>query len=159
TSAALEAKGVSPDFMPTEHISDAILPGLGELQEKWVLLPLADIAHDSLPRAIQDAGGVSHVVTAYHTVPAAPDHQGLANIQEGVDVITFTSGSTARNFVALTKDGGLDPFHLSGNPIVACIGPKTAQAARQAGFTVDLVAEEYTTEGLVDKIASNFESL
>jgi uroporphyrinogen-III synthase len=160
TAAALEARGVSPDFMPSEHISEAILPGLGELQEKWVLLPLADIAHEGLPKAIQDAGGVSHVVTAYHnTVPAAPDPEGLANIQAGVDVITFTSGSTAHNFVALTQNGGLDPFHLPGNPIVACIGPKTAQAARQAGFTVDIVAEEYTTEGLVETLTRNLESL
>jgi uroporphyrinogen-III synthase len=159
TAAALEANGVSPDFMPAEHISEAILPGLGELQEKWVLLPLADIAHESLPRAIQDAGGVSHVVTAYHTIPAAPDPEGLANIQAGVDVITFTSGSSARNFATLTENAGLDPFHLPGSPIVACIGPKTAQVASQTGFTVDIVAEEYTTNGLVETLTKNFETL
>jgi uroporphyrinogen-III synthase len=47
----------------------------------------------------------------------------------------------------------MDPFHLPGNPIVACIGPKTAQVAQQTGFTVDIVADEYTSQGLVDKIA------
>ena len=155
TAAALEACGVSPNFMPSEHISEAILPGLGDLHERWVLLPLADIAQNTLPNAIQDAGGISHVVIAYHTVPAMPDPEGLAEIQAGVDVITFTSGSTARNFVELTQNAGLDPFDLPGNPIIACIGPKTAQAAGEVGIMVDIVAEEYTTERLVEAIANH----
>lgn len=157
TAAALKAGGISPDFIPAEYVSDAIVPGMGALHDRWVLLPTADIAHDSLPKAIQDAGGVSHVVTAYHTVPAEPDPEGLASLQEGVDVITFTSGSTVRNFVTLTQKAGLDPFHLPGNPSVACIGPKTAQVARETGFTVDIVADEYTTQGLVDKIARSLD--
>lgn len=76
TAASLEDKGLSPDLIPTEYISEAIVPGMGELHEKWVLLPLADIAHDTLPKAIQEAGGVPHVVTAYLTIPAAPDPEG-----------------------------------------------------------------------------------
>ncbi len=40
--------------------------------------------------------------------------------------------------------------HHSGRPIIACIGPITAAAARDKGLVVDLVAEEYTIEGLVD---------
>ena len=153
TAASLQARGLHPDLVPTEYISDAIVPGMGELHEKWVLLPLADIAKDSLPKAIRDAGGVPHVVTAYHTIPATPDPEGLTELQAGVDLITFTSGSTARNFVTLIQKAGMDPFHLPGNPIVACIGPKTAQVAQQTGFTVDIVADEYTSQGLVDKIA------
>lgn len=153
TAAALEAWGESPDFIPTEYIAEAILPGLGDLQSRWVLFPMADIAHNTLPSAVQVAGGISHVVTAYHTLPTEPDSEGLAAIQAGLDVITFTSGSTARNFVALTKNAGLDPFNLPGNPTVACIGPKTAQVASEVGFTVDIVAEEYTVEGLVAAIA------
>lgn len=153
TAAAMESRGISPDYIPAEHVSEAIVPGLGELDEKWILLPTADIAQDSLPKAIQDAGGLSHVVTAYHTVPAEPDPEGLANLNVGVDVITFTSGSTVHNFVTITQNAGLNPFHLPGSPSVACIGPKTAQVAQDKGFTVDIVADEYTTQGLVDKLA------
>lgn len=157
TAAALKARGSSPDFTPAEYVSEEIIPGMGVLQDRWVLLPTADIAHDSLPKAIQDAGGVSHVVTAYHTIPAEPDPEGLASLQAGVDVITFTSGSTVRNFATLTQKAGLDPFHLPGSPNVACIGPKTAQVARNSGFTVDIVADEYTTQGLLDKIARDLD--
>jgi uroporphyrinogen III methyltransferase/synthase len=43
----------------------------------------------------------------------------------------------------------MDPFQMAGDPKIACIGPITEQAAREAGFAVDLVAEQYTTEGLI----------
>ncbi len=156
TAARLLDGDVTPNFIPDEYIAEAILPGLGELNDLWVLLPMADNAHDTLPHAIQKANGNAHVVTAYHTLPAEPDPVGLAAICEGVDVITFTSGSTARNFVKLLEHAGLDPFHFSGEPKIACIGPKSAQTAQELGFSVDIVASTYTVDGLVQAIASHF---
>ncbi|MEW6717844.1 MAG: uroporphyrinogen-III synthase [Chloroflexota bacterium] len=156
TVARLLDGGVTPNFIPDEYKAEAILPGLGELNGRWALLPMADIAHNTLPHAIQKANGIAHVVTAYHTLLAEPDPVGLAAIYDGVDVITFTSGSTARNFVKLLEHAGLDPFHLSGDPKIACIGPKTAKTVKELGFSVDIVASTYTVDGLVRAIASHF---
>jgi uroporphyrinogen-III synthase len=64
TAARLLEGGVSPHFTPEEHIAEAILPGLGDLNDRRVLLPLADIARDTLSQAIQRANGITHVVTA-----------------------------------------------------------------------------------------------
>lgn len=152
TAAKLDDAGIQPDFVPQKYIAEAILPGLGTIKGRWFLLPMADIAHDTLPRAIQMADGISHVVTVYHTLPAKPDRPGLTALQEGVDVITFTSGSTVRNFIRLVQEAGLDPFRLPGLPKIACIGPKTAGTAAEAGFQVDFVADPHTTDGLVDAI-------
>jgi uroporphyrinogen III methyltransferase / synthase len=156
TAARLSTGGIQPDHVPDEYLGEAILPGLGDLAGHWVLLPTADIAHDTLPRAIQAADGIAHVITAYRTLPAEPDPQGLAAIRDGLDWITFTSGSTARNFVGILRREGLDPFHLPGEPGIACIGPKTAQVAQELGFQVDLIAETYTVEGLVQVIESQW---
>jgi uroporphyrinogen-III synthase len=156
TAASLLRGGVTPDFVPEAYVAEAILPGLGDIGGRWVLLPMADIALDTLPQAIQKANGIAHVVTAYHTLPASPDPIGLAAIRDGVDVITFTSGSTARNFIALLERAGLDPFHLSGDPKIACIGPKTAQTAQELGYSVDIVASTYTVDSLAKAIASHF---
>jgi uroporphyrinogen-III synthase len=149
TAARLIAADIYPDFVPDEYLGEAIRPGLGDLKGRWVLLPTADISHDTLPRLIQAADGIAHVVTAYHTLPAEPDPEGLSALREGLDWITFASGSAARNFAAMLQNLGMDPFHLPGAPRIACIGPKTAHVARESGFQVHLVAKTYTSEGLV----------
>ena len=148
TAAKLKEGGISPNFVPDQYIAEAILPGLGELRNRWVLLPMADIAHDTLPNAIQNCDGIAHVVTAYHTVPVEADAGGLLALKEGVDCITFTSGSTARNFYELVQHAGLDPLNLPGNPKIVCIGPKTARVAHEFGFEVNLIADPHTTDGL-----------
>jgi uroporphyrinogen-III synthase len=40
---------------------------------------------------------------------------------------------------------------------LACIGPATADAAREAGWDVDLVPDEYSSAGLVDALAGSVE--
>ena len=159
TAARLIEGGFSPHFMPQDYLAEAILPGLGDLNDRWVLLPLADIAERKLAQAIQSANGIAHVLTAYHTLPAEPDPAGLAAIRSGVDIVTFSSGSTARNFVSIVERAGLDPFQLPGKPRIACIGPKTAQEAQRLGFSVDILANTYTTEGLVQAIAAQIQNM
>jgi uroporphyrinogen III methyltransferase/synthase len=158
TADALRKHNIEPDFIPEEYITDAIVPGLGDLKGKWVLLPRAEIARKELPEAIVKAGGIAHEVVVYQTLPAEVDIDGLAALKSGVDVITFTSASTVQNFVAITKQNGLDPENLLNNPLFACIGPITEQAAREEGLSNLVVAKEYTTEGLI-QIISNLEKL
>jgi uroporphyrinogen-III synthase len=61
-------------------------------------------------------------------------------------MITFTSSSTVRHFVDAM------PGALADRVRIACIGPITAQTARDLGLRVDIIAQEYTTRGLVDAI-------
>jgi uroporphyrinogen-III synthase len=152
TASRLEENGIHVAFVPQEFVGEAIVPGLGDLRGRWVLLPTADIASPVLPKAIEAAGGVVHVITAYHTLPAEVDQEGLAALLQGIDVLTFTSGSTARNFNLMVQQAGLNPFALPGDPLVACIGPKTAQVAQELGFNVEIIAEDYTIVGLVAAI-------
>lgn len=150
TAEALKIRGVSPDFVPEEYVAEAILPGLGELKGRWVLLPRAEIARKALPEAIINAGGVAQEIAVYQTLPAHPDPLGLKALRTGVDIITFTSPSTVLNFMGIARNAGLDPLNLPGHPLFACIGPITASVARQEGLAVDMVADKYTTEGLVE---------
>jgi uroporphyrinogen-III synthase len=150
TAEALRARGVTPDFVPDEYVAEAILPGLGDVRGKRILLPRAEIARKELPEAIARAGGSAHEIAVYKTLLARPDPNGLAALQAGVDWITFTSPSTVQNFIEIVHGQDMNPFHLAGSPKVACIGPITAQAAREAGFEVTLVAETYTAQGVVE---------
>jgi len=59
----------------------------------------------------------------------------------GAQYVVFTS----KTGVELAADAGWDP----GDATLVAIGPATAAAARDAGWTVDVVPEEYTSAGLV----------
>jgi uroporphyrinogen III methyltransferase/synthase len=154
TAEALQARGITPDFVPDEYIAEAIVPGLGDLRGRWVLLPRAEIARKALPEAICEAGGFAHEIAVYKTLPAEPSPEGLAALRSGVAVITLTSPSTVHNFLAVARQNELDPLALPGNPLFACIGPITEQAAREEGLVNLVTAKEYTTEGLVEVINS-----
>ncbi len=152
TAEALRLRGIEPFLVPEEFTGEAILPGLGNLRGKWILLPRAEIARQVLPEAIRAAGGVAHELVVYRTLPAEVEAEGLAKLKAGVDWITFTSPSTVQNFAQLVRQHGLDPLDLPGKPKIACIGPITEQAAQEAGFEVEAVAGEYTTDGLIEVI-------
>jgi uroporphyrinogen III methyltransferase/synthase len=158
TAESLRMRGIKPDFVPQEYVAEAILPGLGNLNGKWILLPRAEIARKELPEAIIKAGGIAHEIIVYKTLPAKPDADGFAALKAGVNVITFTSASTVENFVAIMRQNKLEPLNLPNNPLFACIGPITEQAARSEGFENIVVAKEYTTEGLIEAI-TNMEKL
>jgi uroporphyrinogen III methyltransferase / synthase len=154
TAEALKARGITPDFIPQEYVAEAILPGLGDLKGKWILLPRAEIARKELSEAIVKTGGIAHEISVYKTLPTQPDPDGLAALKSGVDVITFTSASAVAYFVAVVRQNKLDPLNLPNNPLFACIGPITEQAARAEGLLNLVVAKEYTTDGLIEAIRS-----
>ena len=154
TAEALQARGITPDFVPDEYVAESILAGLGDLRGKWVLLPRAEIARQALPEAICEAGGIPHEIAVYRTLPVQPDPEGIAALRAGVEFVTLTSPSTVQNFVVLARQNGLNPLSLPGNPLFACIGPITEQAAREAGLVNLVTAKEYTTEGLIEAISS-----
>lgn len=153
TTEALRKHNIEPFFVPDDFVSDEILPGLGDLHGKWVLLPVAEIARQVLPQAITTAGGVAHEIAVYRTLPADVDAEGLAALKTGVDWITFTSPSTVQNFAQLARQHGLDPLNLPGQAKIACIGPVTEKAALDEGFVVSATASEFTTEGIIEVIS------
>lgn len=60
------------------------------------------------------------------------------------------------DLVVLTSTSGVDLAAQAGwmpmDQRLAAIGPKTADRARTMGFTIDLVPDEYTSEGLVEAL-------
>ena len=149
TSRALVAHGLRPDLVPERFVAEGLLevfpdppPGGGR-----VLVAQAAGARPVLADGLRSAGWQVEVVEAYRTVhaPAGPDRVRAA---AGADMVTFTSGSTVSGYLAAV---GIDPPPRA----VACIGPITARAAREAGLTVDVEATEHTVTGLVEAIVSH----
>ncbi len=152
TAAALKQRGVIPDFVPDEYIAEAILPGLGDIRGRRILLLRADIARTALAQAIRAAGGLAEDVSAYRTLPAAIEPEAWEPIKAGVDILIFTSASTVAHFVRMLGEQGFTAHKLPGNPRIACIGPITVAAASDHGLRVDIVPKSYTIEGLVNAL-------
>ena len=154
TAAALEQRGIRPDFTPSRSVSSAALEELAayDWNGVYVLLPAADIGRDELADGLAKLGAEIRRVTAYRTI-TPPDAAQRARdaFAEGIDVVTFTSSSTVRNLLSLLDDKDV----LSSN-LIACIGPVTAGTARDLGLRVDIVAEEYTVDGLADALGKHF---
>ena len=79
--------------------------------------------------------------------------------EKSVDMVTFTSSSTVKNFITLLDIGSPDEMQkLMAGVAVATIGPITAKTAEQFGLHVDVQPEEYTIPDLVDSIVKHFTS-
>ena len=157
TAEALRAAGAHPDFMPAEYVAEAIAAGIGPVAGQRVLLPRADIAREALAVELRRMGAGVEEIAAYRTVPRPPDAQAVAAALAGhPDVITFTSSSTVRGLLAALA--GMNLAEALRGVAIACIGPITAQTAREAGLRPQIIAEEYTMPGLVRAIVAYFTS-
>jgi len=154
--AALSVLGVDVQIVPDEYIAEALAEALNLAAGTGIFLPQADIARDTLHDQLAAAGAEVSVVSAYQTVMG----QGGVNLpallrDSQVDALTFTSSSTVTNCVQRLQNEGGDPALLA-EIVSACIGPKTAQTAREAGLRQILMPEDYTLAGLVSVLAAAF---
>lgn len=154
TSARLKAWRYAVDLQPEEFVAEKVVEAFKKevsLENLRILLPRAAEARDVLPKQLEAMGALVDDVAAYRTVPETGDPAGGVRRfrQEGADVITFTSSSTATNFAALdlTLPRGLK---------TASIGPITSETLTELGFNVDIEASEYDIPGLVRAILDYF---
>ena len=162
TAAAVRALGINPDLVgeqPEQTTgpgnSASLLADFPEFDDLLdpvdrVLLPRADIATETLAAGFRERGWEVDDVTAYRTVRAAPP---AAPIREaikagGFEAVCFTSSSTVRNQVG-----------IAGKPhartVVACLGPKTAETAREFGLRVDVQPETPDVGAMVEALAAH----
>jgi uroporphyrinogen-III synthase len=155
TATYILEHGIRVDYFPDEYLSEAMLSGFGEnIHGTRFLFPQSNLARTALADGIRSAGGHVSQVVAYCTVLNDPDQSELKELRAGVDVVTFTSPSTIKKFITIVRKNGLDPRNLPGDPLMACIGPVTEQAAKEAGLPNLIAAKEYTTAGLLAALQS-----
>ncbi len=148
TAARLRDRGLRPALMPSRFIAEDLADALAAAMtpRARILVARAAGARDVLPDRLRAAGARVDVLELYRAVPPPGLRQRLAQNLDRVDMVTFTSSSTVAHF-AQAIDGPLPDVVA-----VACIGPITAQTARDLAMRVDIIAQEYTTRGLVEAI-------
>lgn len=160
TAARCTDYGVVPDYVPSEYRAEGVLEGFCERgvgEGVRVLIPRALEAREVLPDTLRERGAIVDVVTAYRTVLGSGESSVLQRLSEGsVDVVTFTSSSTVKNFVKLAE--GIDLASAMKDVTVASIGPITSDTARALGLTVGVEAKEYDIPGLVQAVCDHYGS-
>jgi uroporphyrinogen-III synthase len=158
TAALLMQHGIRADLVPPQFTAAAVAEALGRGSGR-ILLPRVEGAPPDVVDALSSNGWNVREVAAYRNLPAGADTPGASAVAtRRFDVVTFTSASTVRNFLAVAgspESLGLEAGS-TGNRSVACIGPVTANAAAEAGLRVDVVAEEHSVPGLVRALVDRF---
>jgi len=159
TAQELEQYGLKADLIPDEYQAEGIIAALAKegVRGSRVLIPRAEVAREILPDQLRELGAQVEVVPVYRTIVPKVDVEPLKQqFQEGrIDVVTFTSSSTVRNFIELL--GGAEAArHLVAQTVVACIGPITAKTAEEYGLAVTIMPVENTVPALAEAIAKHY---
>ncbi len=148
TRAALQRNGLPADVMPPEYLTEEIANVMGNVAGKRVLLPRSPISRQALPETLRRRGADVVQVSAYEAIPPPSRTRGLGPGR--IDCVVFTSPSAAENLTSLLPEKQL--LRLLKRTPAAAIGPVTAEAVRQLGFRIAIVANEHTIDGLVKSI-------
>ncbi|MEA3427717.1 MAG: uroporphyrinogen-III C-methyltransferase [Thermodesulfobacteriota bacterium] len=146
--------GLKSDIVPKSYIAESVIEAFAneDIKGKRILLPRAKEARPILPVELAKMGAEVDEITAYRTKEVRDNVDLLlSRLEEGtIDLITFTSSSTVKNFHALMPPAKFND--LMKGVTVAAIGPITADTAKTLGFDVHIIAESYTIPGLGDAI-------
>ncbi|MEK9628651.1 MAG: uroporphyrinogen-III C-methyltransferase [Nitrospinota bacterium] len=155
TAEAVRELGMGVDVVPDEFVAESLIESIKDMKGKRFLIPRATVAREILPEKLREMGAEVDVAPAYKTIlPESKSDALEKRLKEGnVDVLTFTSSSTVKNFLALTGDHLLPEIKKTQ---IACIGPITAKTAEDAGLTVNILPKEYTVTSLLDAIEDHF---
>jgi uroporphyrinogen III methyltransferase/synthase len=150
--------GLKSDIVPGSYRAESVVKAFAEkdVTGKKILLPRAKEARPVLPLELKKMGADVDEVEAYRTHGVKDNADVLlARLKErSIDMITFTSSSTAKNFRALFPNEDLKD--LIQGVTIASIGPVTSDTARDLGFDVHIIAESYTIPGLCQAILKHF---
>lgn len=158
TADAVEPYGLHVDFVPADFRAEAIVKGLKGIAGigQKILIPRAEVGREILPEELAKMGLNVDVVPVYKVVRPDIDVSWLREMlnKKEIDVVTFTSGSTVRNFIEFI---GTEEYKILLKGIkMACISPVTANSVRKYGIDVDIVPDRFTIEDLAEAIAKYY---
>jgi uroporphyrinogen III methyltransferase/synthase len=147
TARAVAAAGARSALIAPEFVAESLADALGDVRGKRILWPRAAGARSVLSDTLRHRGADVVEQILYDTV-ALTVPEATRSLVMKADAITFTRPSAVRAFVAC--------FGVQHTPRIACIGPVTAAAARDAGLATETTAAVFTLDGMVRALCSSF---
>ena len=173
TKMALEAIGLRADLEPAHYCQEGLIECFKKIKIKGqnILIIRALSARDALPQGLEKMGARIKITPAYQA--SGPKPQATSLRPQVLDVITFTSSSSVRNFFQILSkkvfrrltlpflsSKNLSPLERAGlikKPLLASIGPITSGQLKRLGLKPDIEAKSYTFEGLTQAIVQYYQ--
>jgi len=154
TAAKLKRLHLKVDLMPDEFTALGVANAFQQHQSidnLNVCLLRAQVANPELPKVLNEMGGIVDDIPVYKTVPETVDRNNAATrlVEDGADLLTFTSGSTAVNFHA--RFDLLKTVKQHDLQVVS-IGPETTRVLRELGVEPAVEASPHNIDGMVKAI-------
>lgn len=158
TAAELKKHGLMVDIMPQKAVAEELVAefdrkgdefgGVANVTMLWVH---SEKGRDVVYKELMKRQAIVDECIAYNTVPETEDPTGACArlTDEGADVITFTSSSTVKNFMAMQ-------IPIPQNCKIASIGPVTTATLREFGLEPHIVSTTHNIPSLVQAIADYF---
>lgn len=161
TADLLLRYGINADLIPNTFTGEGLATSLLDLgvEGRNILIPRALQGREILPETLRGAGAQVTVAPVYENFPAEDDKETMRQeLAEGnVDMITFTSSSTVRNFLTMVDAANQEELReILSDVKIAAIGPITAKTVTDNGLSVDVQPEEYTISDMVDAVVDYY---
>lgn len=140
TASEAEKHGIKISFIPSRYLTRVLALELPNVDGRRILLIRSFDSSDEMRRILTERGAVVDEIKPYRVRPL-----DSVEIQESFDAIILTSPSIAKTISKIPNV----MRRIERGAVVCCIGPVTAESARELGIRVDVVADEHTFPGAV----------
>ena len=161
TKQAIENHGCNVTIVPEKFTALDLGRTLQQedLHGKCFLFPRGSLGNTFLADSLKLLHAQVDQVIVYQTLRPKQeniDQLRVKLLSGGIDVATFTSPSTVKNFAALFTPAEFN--EIKQRTTIAVIGPVTAAAAEKIGLAVDIEAEQSSVDSLMQALLKYFQS-
>ena len=161
TSAICNRYDIPVNIVPEKFSAEGVIEKLPKfnLKDKVIFIPRSAIGREELPRGLKDLGAVIKSVPVYNVSLPTKEHikSNLAKLNNSnPDLFIFTSPSTFENYLQILNV--VNPVEYFHKYDVAAIGPTTKASIENRRVRVNIMPDEYTTDGLIKRIIDYYNS-
>jgi uroporphyrinogen III methyltransferase/synthase len=153
TAAKIREYRFAVDLIPERFVAEGLIEAFKKesVENLTMLWVKAEDTRDVIGKGLEELGAIVDECIAYRTVPETEDPTGAKArlIEEGADLVTFTSSSTVEHFLAL----GLE---WPEGCVAGSIGPVTTDTLKKHGHKPAFEATPHDIPGLVKAIVRYF---
>lgn len=157
--------GGTVEFVPRHFTAHALLYALGsDLDSRSFLIMRPEVVKTDLGKALRERGASVDEIVIYRTIPPEEGAYALKELLAAgkPQSVFFASPSAVEGLVGMVAKSGKPKRSKKGSAVgqehsildipAVCIGPTTARAAEEAGFSEVYFPDVHTAEGMVEEL-------